>query len=401
MQLYKGLDIITNKVTAEEQVQCPHHMISILDPLIGNYTVLDYRNSVLRLIDELHARQKLPIIVGGTNYYIESLLWKVLLDTKRKSPSEQDPKVVLQNQDVAELHQQLMKVDPEMAAILHPNDTRKVARSLQVYQETGMTHSRLLEQQRQEGGDNLGGPLRFQDPCIFWLFADMHVLDERLDLRVEEMLSQGLISELQSFHMTLNQQMVEQGRQDYQHGIFQSIGFKEFHEYLTSDKKINPEDLNKLKMKSIEALKIATRRYARKQNKWVRNRFLKRPGSNVPPVFDLDVTDLTRWEEKVLNPALSILKSLQKGERPFIQPLKLEEAGQKNKRTHHTCLPCGRIIIGDIEWNAHLKSKAHRHHLKRKTLEIDQQCDHNAATSHENTISGCEANLSKTDTTDS
>ncbi|KAL2080751.1 hypothetical protein ACEWY4_024544 [Coilia grayii] len=372
MQVYKGLDIITNKVTAEERVQCPHHMISFLEPLVSRYTVVDFRNSALQLIEDLHQRHKLPIVVGGTNYFIESLLWKVLVDTigidsegqHLRSP---DPKMGIHKLGASELHRRLAEVDPDMAAILHPHDTRKLARSLQVFEETGVAHSRLLEQQRgQEGGDHLGGPLRFPDTCIFWLHADMKILDQRLDQRVDEMLSKGLITELQNFHLHYNQRIVQDNCQDYQHGIFQSIGFKEFHEFLTADKETSQEDLRRLKQKGIEALKIATRRYARKQNKWVQNRFLKRPSSNVPPVYALDVTDLSLWEDKVLHPALHILESLQKGEQLLIQPMRLEGAEQKNKRSHHTCELCERIIIGDVEWRAHLKSKSHQHHARKK-----------------------------------
>uniref|UniRef100_A0A3Q4I8R9 tRNA isopentenyltransferase 1 n=1 Tax=Neolamprologus brichardi TaxID=32507 RepID=A0A3Q4I8R9_NEOBR len=79
LQVYQGLDIVTNKVTAEERNQCTHHMIGFVDPLVSTYTVVDFRNKAVALISFLE--NKLPIIVGGTNYYIESLLWKVLLDT--------------------------------------------------------------------------------------------------------------------------------------------------------------------------------------------------------------------------------------------------------------------------------------------------------------------------------
>uniref|UniRef100_A0A452Q8G1 tRNA isopentenyltransferase 1 n=1 Tax=Ursus americanus TaxID=9643 RepID=A0A452Q8G1_URSAM len=72
--VYEGLDIITNKVSAQEQRMCQHHMLSFVDPLVTNYTVVDFRN--------IFARDKIPIVVGGTNYYIESLLWKVLVNTK-------------------------------------------------------------------------------------------------------------------------------------------------------------------------------------------------------------------------------------------------------------------------------------------------------------------------------
>ncbi|XP_041811550.1 tRNA dimethylallyltransferase isoform X1 [Chelmon rostratus] len=381
MQVYHGLDIITNKVTPEERAQCRHHMISFVDPLVSSYTVVDFRNKALTLIDDMHSRNKLPVIVGGTNYYIESLLWRVLLDKGEIEESGDggdgapSRKLELEKLGGAELHKRLAEVDPRMAAMLHPNDKRKLARSLQIHEETGVPHSCWLEEQRgQEGGDGLGGPLRYPDPCIFWLHADMDALDRRLDARVDEMLSAGLIEELRDFHVRYNQQRVRDDSQDYQHGIFQSIGFKEFHEYLTAPESSVQQDKDTLRDKGIEALKIATRRYARKQNKWVRNRFLKRPGDAVPVVYGLDVTDVSRWEETVLNPALQILDSLSKGEEPTIAPIRVQGAEQRNKRSHHLCDMCDKVIIGDLEWTAHLKSKKHHYHV-RKRRKPDPACD--------------------------
>ncbi|XP_042363039.1 tRNA dimethylallyltransferase isoform X1 [Plectropomus leopardus] len=217
MQVYQGLDIITNKVTAEECAQCKHHMISFVDPLVSSYTVVDFRNKALALIDDMHNRNKLPVVVGGTNYYIESLLWRVLLDTGQENEEPgnggdgpPNRKLELEKLGGAELHKRLVEVDPKMAAMLHPNDKRKIARSLQIHEETGVSHSRWLEEQRgQEGGDELGGPLRYPDPCIFWLHADMDALDKRLDARVDKMLSAGLIEELRDFHVRYNQQKVQ------------------------------------------------------------------------------------------------------------------------------------------------------------------------------------------------
>ncbi|CAL9691312.1 unnamed protein product [Knipowitschia caucasica] len=372
MQVYHGLDIITNKVTAEERAQCKHHMISIVDPLMSTYTVVDFRNKALTLINDMHSRNKLPIIVGGTNYYIESLLWRVLLDTGDNDNTGHgedtvpNRKLELEKLGGAELHKRLMEVDPTMAAMLHPNDKRKVARSLQIHQETGIPHSEWLEEQRkQEGGGGLGGPLRYPDPCIFWLHSDMEVLDTRLDTRVDEMLAAGLIDELKDFHVSYNQRKVVDESQDYQHGIFQSIGFKEFHDYLIAPESSSQQERDALRDKGVEALKIATRRYARKQNKWVRNRFLKRPGDGVPPVYGLDVSDVSRWEETVLTPALQILASLCKGEVPAASPLRVD-GELRNKRSRHTCDLCDKVIIGDLEWTAHLKSKKHYYHVKKK-----------------------------------
>ncbi|XP_065600664.1 tRNA dimethylallyltransferase isoform X1 [Cyrtonyx montezumae] len=371
MQVYKGLDIITNKVSPQEQRLCRHHMISFVDPLVSNYTVVDFRDKAVALIEDIFARDKIPIVVGGTNYYIESLLWKVLVNTKEKCSlvpgTVTDRKVELEQLDAVDLHRRLSQVDPEMAAKLHPNDKRKVARSLQVFEETGIPHSEILQQQQEEeGGGPLGGPLKYPHSCILWLHADQAALDRRLEQRVDDMLAAGLLEELRDFHQRYNQEKVTENRQDYQHGIFQSIGFKEFHEYLVSEGNCSPETSALLLQKGIQALKQVSKRYARRQNKWVRNRFLKRPGPNVPPVYGLEVSNLLRWEEDVLKPALEIVESFIQGREPPVEPVKMECDVNENKRSHRVCELCDRVIIGDREWAAHTRSKAHLHHLKKR-----------------------------------
>ncbi|XP_036088224.1 tRNA dimethylallyltransferase isoform X1 [Rousettus aegyptiacus] len=412
MQVYEGLDIITNKVSAQERRMCQHHMISIVDPLVTNYTVVDFRNKATAVISlgktaarpgggkaaqaknvlflvtvsskqgtqdlttNIFARNKIPIVVGGTNYYIESLLWKVLLSAKPQEMGTEkviDRKVELEKEDGHVLHKRLSQVDPEMAAKLHPHDKRKVARSLQVFEETGVSHSEFLHRQHaEEGGGPLGGPLKFPNPCILWLHANQTVLDERLDKRVDDMLAAGLLDELRDFHRRYNQKKVAENSQDYQHGIFQSIGFKEFHEYLITEGKCTPENSNQLLKKGIEALKQVTKRYARKQNRWVKNRFLSRPGPGVPPVYGLEVSDVSKWEESVLEPALEIVQSFIQGHEPAAAPVKMPCNETENKRSYHMCDFCDRIIIGDREWAAHIKSKSHLHQLKkRRRLDSD------------------------------
>uniref|UniRef100_A0A8D1TJ29 tRNA dimethylallyltransferase n=1 Tax=Sus scrofa TaxID=9823 RepID=A0A8D1TJ29_PIG len=253
MQVYEGLDIITNKVSAQEQRMCQHHMISFVDPLVTNYTVVDFRNKATALIEDIFARDKIPIVVGGTNYYIESLLWKVLVNTKPQEMGTKkviDRKAELEKEDGHELHKRLSQVDPEMAAKLHPHDKRKVARSLQVFEETGISHSEFLHRQHaEEGGGPLGGPLKFPNPCILWLNAE-------------------------------------------QTG----------------------------------------------------------PGPSVPPVYGLEVSDVSKWEESVLEPALEIVQSFIQGHKPAATPVNMPSSETENKRSYHICDLCDRIIIGDREW---------------------------------------------------
>ncbi|XP_070557081.1 tRNA dimethylallyltransferase-like isoform X2 [Ptychodera flava] len=443
MQVYKGLDIITNKVTPEERKQCPHHVIDYVDPL-SRYTVVDFRNKAVPIIDDVLSRQKLPIIVGGTNYYIESLLWKILIDAKipgsdellfekeerekvqqkRKNESKIDdldlidaklpkfsedeslhfdktmnvtePSDGVNTSNLAassnkqeeirnflscvnfeevsghELRQKLEEVDSKMATKFHPNDKRKILRSLQVFAEYGVQHSQLLEVQRSEtGGSVLGGPLRYENPCILWLQCDQTVLDERLDKRVDDMLRRGLLQELTEFHKDYNQLRLEQSsdsKELYTHGIFQSIGFKEFHKYLILSQEDKDSDEGRtLQVEGVNGLKLATRRYGRKQNRWVRNRFLKRPGGNVPAVYGLDTTDVDQWEETVLQPAFEIVQAVCQGETPSIPPLPHEEAPNIDTNTSHICDVCnGKLIVGQQQWQGHLRSRGHQKRLKKR-----------------------------------
>uniref|UniRef100_A0A8C5JX22 tRNA dimethylallyltransferase n=1 Tax=Jaculus jaculus TaxID=51337 RepID=A0A8C5JX22_JACJA len=358
MQVYEGLDIITNKVSAQEQKICQHHMISFVDPLVTSYTMVDFRNKATAVIEDIFARDKIPIVVGGTNCYIESLLWKVLVSTKPQELATEkvvDRKAELEKEDGHILYKRLSQVDPEMASKLHPHDKRKVARSLQVFEETGISHSEFLHRQHsEEGSGPLGGPLKFPNPCILWLHADQTVLDERLDRRVDDMLAAGLLEEVRDFHRRYNQKIVSENSQDYQH---------KFHEYLITEGKCTPETSTQLLKKGVEALK---QRYARKQNRWVKNRFLSRPGPNVPSVYGLEVSDVSKWEESVLEPALDIVQSFIQGHQPAATPIRMPSNETENKRSYRMCDLCDRIIIGDREWAAHIKSKSHLHRLKKR-----------------------------------
>merc|ERR1719483_208760 len=201
--MYKGLDIVTNKVTMYEQRMVRHHMINILDPLSTN-TVVDFRNKALPVMEKLLMEGKIPVICGGTNYYIESLLWKVLVDEampfmlggkrgldgtednfqeskfSRTEVYDKSEEVNSDNKDATtstvesepnqpltissiswtsdpghphtlELYRLLLSVDPDRANVLHPNERRKIWRSLQVFSQHGVAHSKLLKEQ---GGAN-------------------------------------------------------------------------------------------------------------------------------------------------------------------------------------------------------------------------------------------------------
>ncbi|XP_077292150.1 tRNA dimethylallyltransferase-like [Arctopsyche grandis] len=163
MQIYKGLDIITAKATAKERSIAPHHFLDILLPH-QSYTVVDYRNKAIKIIDDLLSKNKIPIVVGGTNYYIESILWKVLIadidhsdklvterdeyevvskkqkldiDSKCNTTSENDAEAtssneftnaIMETMTSEDLHEKLKVVDPVTADKTHPKNKRKIMR---------------------------------------------------------------------------------------------------------------------------------------------------------------------------------------------------------------------------------------------------------------------------------
>nr|CAD7601881.1 unnamed protein product [Timema genevievae] len=203
----------------------------------------------------------------------------------------------------------------------------------------------------------------------------LQVLDHRLVSRVDTMLEQGLVQELINFHQLYNKDRLSTGTpHDYTTGIFQSIGFKEFHDFLMLDEeeRESPEG-KRLFQRGLEEMKLATRRYARKQLKWIRNRFLRRPNRPVPNVYGLDGTDPSQWDEKVLNRALSIVDSYMKGETPSsIEPLSLESS-LNNANNSEFCTVCRRVFIGRLQLEAHLNSKKHQKMERRVALSAPEQ----------------------------
>ncbi|XP_074595429.1 tRNA dimethylallyltransferase isoform X2 [Brevipalpus obovatus] len=233
MQVYRNLDIITNKVTNEEMQGVPHHMINFVDPL-KFFTSVDYRNQTLPIIKNVLDRRKVPIVVGGTMYWIECLLYDVLIrPEKNETISLQVLEEVredslgdefsLSNEDITKetlfsniiepkylravpaenLHKILQEIDPERAQFIHPSEKRKTIRSLQIYQQTGKTHTDWLNEQKNIGS-HLGGPLRFKNSLILLLTCDEDVLNERINKRIEQMLDMGLVQELLDFHDQYN-----------------------------------------------------------------------------------------------------------------------------------------------------------------------------------------------------
>ncbi|KAH8288298.1 hypothetical protein KR054_000216 [Drosophila jambulina] len=388
MQVYTNLDIATAKATKEEQARERHHLLDVTTPA-EPFTVTHFRNAALPIIERLLAQAKPPIVVGGTNYYIESLLWDVLVDSQEKKSQGSSLVEVKEGElgamTTAELHKHLARIDAGSANRIHPNNRRKILRAIEVYQGTGQTLTdKLAEQRGQPGGNRLGGPLRYPHTVLLWLRCNQEVLNARLDTRVDGMLQQGLIKELRLFHNTHQGDTV----QAYTSGVLQTIGYKEFVPYLMKynqqqDDKIeqylrehgyklpSPEELKEadglpeglhLLRSCCDELKLVTRRYSKKQLKWINNRFLASRDRQVPDLYELDTSDVSAWSEAVYQRAESIIESYRNGDICKIEPMaKREHPGADlDEETSHFCAICERHFVGEYQWGLHLKSNKHK-----------------------------------------
>ncbi|KAF4047115.1 IPP transferase domain-containing protein [Phytophthora infestans] len=385
MQMYRGLDVATAKITEQEKQGVPHHLFDVVDPS-SRCDVLDFKRLALQTIDDILARGKVPIVVGGTMYYTQTILWKsqLLDDVPVKSPAA-GHKEQQEQQTPEELYARLQAVDPVMAARLHVNNVRKMQRSLQVFEQTGVPHSELLAQQEQ-GQRNIE---KYFDACALWVHASKPVLSERLAKRVETMLSSGLVEEIRGLrvHVKENPPRMKPDSEDDEEaqnsvGILQAIGYKEFQPYFdaleanSGAKEEGSKELETVLNACVEQLNIATRQYARRQLSWIRNKFVTK---NIP-VYQVDSSDVARWDTLVAQPAVDIAQKFLKGEQITTyqsvqqqKPEATQAASLEDKFQKNTCTVCnGREFTGKKQWAEHLRSKGHKYHLKRVQIEKER-----------------------------
>ena len=335
------------------------------------------------IINDINKRGKIPIIAGGTNYYIEGILWEFLLKSEGSADYNDGIRNELEKKCSADLHCMLKDVDLEMALKLHPNDKRKIVRALEVYKRTNIKLSdHHSQQKRKRGSSQFGGSIRFPNSCLLWVQCQPEILMERIYRRVDKMISAGLLQELLEFHDKYNTERVsKEETADYKHGIFQSIGFKEFHEYLVSG-----ANDKKLLTASIERMKLSTWQYAKYQNKWISKRIVNR--ANPLPVYALDGSFPEHWEERVLLPSLRIiankfpplqficddinLKTKQLNE-DNLQPISVlpKSTTSCDSNRHIVCDVCGGRSIPLLSWDQHLKSRKHRNCLKKTQQQMN------------------------------
>ncbi|HDR7915563.1 tRNA (adenosine(37)-N6)-dimethylallyltransferase MiaA [Bacillus pretiosus] len=244
MQIYRTMDIGTAKVTKEEMDGIPHYMVDIKNPE-ESFSVAEFQERVRKHIREITERGKLPIIVGGTGLYIQSVLFDYQFtdDAGDTIYREQMEKLALER-GVEYVHKKLQEVDPESAERIHANNVRRVIRALEIFHTTGEKMSDQLEKQENE---------LLYDVSLIGLTMDREMLYDRINLRVDIMMDQGLLEEVEGLY--------NRGIRDCQ--SIQAIGYKEIYGYF--EDRVSLEE-------AVSQLKTNSRRYAKRQLTWFRNK---------------------------------------------------------------------------------------------------------------------------------
>ena len=244
MQVYKQMDIGSAKITKDEMEGVPHHLVDVLDPQEG-FDVCRFQSMAKEALAGIYERGRVPIVVGGTGFYIQALLYDIdFTETEEDTAYRRELSELARTKGNHALHEMLKQVDPESAEAIHENNVKRVIRALEFYQETGEKISAHNEQQRLHES-----PYQF---CYFVLTDDRKTLYERIDERVDLMLEQGLVAEVQA--------LKEQGcRADMV--SMKGLGYKEILAY--PDGQISLEE-------AVYIIKRDTRHFAKRQLTWFR-----------------------------------------------------------------------------------------------------------------------------------
>lgn len=275
MQVYRGMDIGSAKISQNEMQGVPHYLIDILEPE-EDFHVVKFQSLAKAALQEIYANGQIPIVAGGTGFYIQALLYDIDFTSQ-----EEDEQLRCHYAEIARekgnkyLHDMLKQVDPASAQIIHENNVKRVIRALEFYEKTGTPISKHNEEERKKES-----PYDFR---YFVLTDDRERLYQRIDKRVDQMLDEGLVEEVRSLR--------EKG---YHKGMvsMQGLGYKEILAWL--DGEISFEE-------AVYILKRDTRHFAKRQLTWFRRE---------RDVIWLDKSKYDYDEEKILN---VILKNITDG----------------------------------------------------------------------------------------
>ncbi|WP_377892184.1 tRNA (adenosine(37)-N6)-dimethylallyltransferase MiaA [Alkalihalobacillus sp. R86527] len=260
MQIYRGMDIGTAKVTESEMEGIPHHLIDIKDPT-ESFSAAEFQKLATNLVHDINERGKVPIIAGGTGLYVKAVTHQYSFsEVKEDEGYRKQLEKIADEEGPVVFHARLKEIDPISYESIHPNNIRRVIRALEVYHVTGEPVSASKDSQPENSPYQL---------VNVGLTMDRETLYNRINQRVDLMLSEGLLNEARILY--------EHGVKDCQ--SIQAIGYKEIYRFIEG--KVTYED-------AVEELKQNSRRYAKRQLTWFRHQ------------MDIDWFDMTEnREEKI------------------------------------------------------------------------------------------------------
>lgn len=244
MQVYRRMDIGTAKIKPEEMCGVPHHLIDICEPT-EDYNVVRFATEAKRLIKEITERGHIPILVGGTGFYIQAVLYDIDFTENDEDTSYREELAAFAAEHGAEaLHARLAKVDPASAVAIHANNVKRVIRALEFYKQTGTKISEHNEEQH--------GKESAYNSAYFVLTQNRTVLYNRIEQRIDLMLSEGLLEEVNG--------LLKEGCKPESVSM-QGLGYKEIVPYLNGECTLD---------EAIYILKRDTRHFAKRQITWFR-----------------------------------------------------------------------------------------------------------------------------------
>ena len=274
MQVYKQMDIGSAKIKPSEMEGVPHYLVDILEPDEEFHVVL-FQQMAKQAIQKIYEKGKIPILVGGTGFYIQAVLYDIDFSENEKDTSyREELEKLAQTKGAEYLHDLLREVDEKSAQDIHANNVKRVIRALEYFHQTGEKISEHNEEQRKKVS-----PYNFS---YFVLNDERAHLYEKINLRVDQMINEGLVSEVQSLkEKGYTRDMVS----------MQGLGYKEMLDYL--DNKCSLEE-------AVEIIKRDTRHFAKRQLTWFHSK---------PEVIWINKPDFQYNNEKILNAMLEKIQN--------------------------------------------------------------------------------------------
>ncbi|KAE9616735.1 hypothetical protein Lal_00034704 [Lupinus albus] len=400
MQVYRGLDVLTNKIPFSHQNGVPHHLLGTVSPNV-EFTAKAFRDSAIPIVHDILNRNHLPVIVGGTNYYIQALVSPFLLDDLAEDMNEScfddlsgitqsDSSFIAENDSSNDSYDLLKDIDPVAANRIHPNNHRKINQYISLHARTGVLPSKVFQGKAAEKWGQVDN-LRY-DCCFISVDTSLPVLDRYVEQRVDCMMDAGLLNEVYEIYNL---------KADYTRGLRQAIGVREFESLLQTcvvediykkEKELtegsstekgetlfdgnlrewlkSSSDSKSLILleEAIEKVKVNTRRLVRRQKRML-NRLQTLFGWNIRYVDSTESISSKSdeiWTGQVVESAMKIIRSFLSENESLASTVELSNLTgmkiiQRDLWTQYICKACGdRVLRGSHEWEQHKQGRGHR-----------------------------------------